>query len=55
MTDTEHNEEPQPEDREAQLTIRMPQQLHRQFKVLAAVEGRSMGDIVIGMIREHIR
>lgn len=54
MTDDEHKRDPT-DDQEAQLTIRLPRLLHRQFKIISAMENRSMADLVVGWIRDHVR
>jgi predicted HicB family RNase H-like nuclease len=37
-----------------QLTLRMPEHLHREFKVTAVKEGRTMGDVTIELIRQYL-
>jgi predicted HicB family RNase H-like nuclease len=37
-----------------QLTLRMPENLHREFKVTAVKEGRTMGDVTIELIRQYL-
>ncbi len=37
-----------------QLTLRMPENLHREFKVTAAREGRTMGDVATELIRDYL-
>lgn len=37
-----------------QLTLRMPDALHRQFKVNAAKQGRSMGEVAIELIKKYL-
>jgi hypothetical protein len=39
---------------EKQLTIRFPEALHRQFKVLCAIRGEKMNDVVIRLIKKYI-
>lgn len=41
-------------DRIKQLTLRLPEILHREFKVTAAKEGRTMGDVATELIKEYI-
>ena len=38
-----------------QLTLRMPENLHREFKVTAVKEGRTMGDVTIELIRQYLK
>ncbi|MCP4023562.1 MAG: hypothetical protein GY729_17080 [Desulfobacteraceae bacterium] len=38
-----------------QLTLRLPQHLHRDFKVGAAKQGRTMGDVAIELIKNYLR
>jgi len=38
-----------------QLTLRMPETLHREFKVTAVKEGRTMGDLTIELIRQYLK
>ena len=55
MPDDRHLLGSKPEEGQAQLTVRLPATLHRQFKTLAAMEGQSMADLVVGWIREHVQ
>jgi len=38
-----------------QLTLRMPKNLHTEFKVMAAKQGRTMGEVTIELIRKYLR
>jgi len=38
-----------------QLTLRIPEILHREFKVTAVKEGRTMGDVTIELIRQYVK
>ena len=38
-----------------QLTLRIPKHLHREFKVSAAKQGRTMGEVTIELIKEYLR
>ena len=38
-----------------QLTLRMPENLHKEFKVTAVKEGRTMGDVTIELIRQYLK
>ncbi len=38
-----------------QLTLRMPKNLHTEFKVTAAKQGRTMGEVTIELIRKYLR
>lgn len=38
-----------------QLTLRMPETLHKEFKITAAKEARTMGELTIEMIRQYVR
>lgn len=38
-----------------QLTLRLPEELHREFKLSAIKEGRTMGDTAIRLIREYLK
>ena len=46
---------PEPSPRDKQLLIRIPEDLHRQLKASAALEGRSVVDVVELMIRDYVR
>lgn len=37
-----------------QLTLRLPENLHRELKVTAAREGRTMGDVATELIRDYL-
>ncbi|MBU0970542.1 MAG: copy number control protein [Proteobacteria bacterium] len=37
-----------------QLTLRIPENLHKEFKVTAVKEGRTMGDVTIELIRQYV-
>jgi predicted HicB family RNase H-like nuclease len=37
-----------------QLTLRMPETLHREFKLTAVKQGRTMGDVTIELIRQYL-
>jgi len=51
-----HKEEIRLEDKDRikQLTLRLPEILHREFKATAAKEGRTMGDVATELIKEYI-
>ncbi len=38
-----------------QLTLRMPKDLHREFKVNVAKQGQNMGSVTIELIKEYLR
>ena len=38
-----------------QLTLRMPEQLHRKLKLAAVKQGRTMGDVTNQLIREYVQ
>ncbi|MCP3898730.1 MAG: toxin-antitoxin system HicB family antitoxin [Desulfobacteraceae bacterium] len=38
-----------------QLTLRISENLHREFKVNAAKQGQSMGEIAIELIRKYLK
>ena len=42
-------------ERIKQLTLRMPENLHRKFKVTATKEGRTMGEVTTELIREYVK
>jgi predicted HicB family RNase H-like nuclease len=42
-------------DRLQPYTIRIPEALHRDLKIKAATEGRSMNDIVEGLISAYVK
>lgn len=44
----------QDKDRIKQLTLRLPELLHREFKATAAKEGRTMGEVAAELIKEYI-
>ena len=37
-----------------QLTIRLPENVHRALKVRVAEEGRNMGDLIEGLVRQYL-
>ena len=37
-----------------QLTVRLPENLHREFKVNTAKKGRTMGEVAIELIRRYL-
>ena len=37
-----------------QLTLRMPEYLHKEFKLTAVKKGRTMGDVTIELIRKYV-
>ena len=38
-----------------QLTLRIPKNLHKEFKVDTAKQGRSMGEVAIELIRAYLK
>ena len=38
-----------------QLTLRIPENLHKEFKVTTVKEGRTMGDVTIELIRQYVK
>ncbi len=43
------------EDRRVkQLTLRMPEYLHKEFKLTAVKQGRTMGEVTIELIRKYV-
>ena len=48
MADMEKN------DRRKQLTLRLPEHLHREFKVNTAKKGQSMGEVAVELIRKYL-
>lgn len=38
-----------------QLTLRMPEYLHKEFKLNAVKEGRTMGEVTIELIRQYLK
>ena len=41
-------------DKRKQLTLRMPEDLHREFKVDTAKKGQSMGEVAVELIRKYL-
>ncbi len=37
-----------------QLTIRIPEDLHTQFKIKCVKEGRAMGEVYLELIRKYV-
>ena len=37
-----------------QLTIRIPQDVHRALKIRVAEEGRNMGELIEGLVRQYL-
>ncbi|THB78699.1 MAG: toxin-antitoxin system HicB family antitoxin [Desulfobacteraceae bacterium] len=42
-------------DQIKQLTLRIPEELHREFKIYAAKQGQTMGSLAIKFIRKHLK
>ena len=38
-----------------QLTLRMPVYLHKEFKLTAVKQGRTMGEVTIELIRQYVK
>ncbi len=38
-----------------QLTLRLPERIHREFKVNTAREGRSMGEVAMELIKDYLK
>lgn len=55
MTDDEQKQERDREPTPIQLTVRIPWRIHRKFKVLAALERRSMTDLILDWISDYVR
>lgn len=51
-----HKEEIRLEEKDKikQLTLRLPEVLHREFKATAAKQGRTMGEVATELIKEYI-
>ncbi len=41
-------------DKTKQLTLRMPEHLHREFKLTAVKQGRTMGEVTIELIKRYV-
>ena len=41
--------------RRKQLTLRIPEDLHRDFKVNTAKKGQSMGEVAVELIRKYLQ
>jgi predicted HicB family RNase H-like nuclease len=41
-------------DTRKQLTLRIPENLHREFKVNAAKKGQSMGEVAVELIKRYL-
>lgn len=39
----------------AKTTVELPDALHRKLRVMAALENRSMNDIVIAAVKSHLK
>jgi len=42
-------------DERKQLTLRIPKDLHKEFKVNTARKGQSMGEVAVELIREYLQ
>ena len=42
-------------EKRKQLTLRLPESIHREFKVSTAREGRSMGDVAMELIKDYLK
>lgn len=38
-----------------QLTLRLPEGIHREFKASTAREGRSMGEVAMELIKDYLK
>jgi len=38
-----------------QLTLRIPKNLHKEFKIDSAKQGRTMGEVTIELIEEYLK
>ncbi len=43
------------EDKVKQLTLRLPEHLHREFKAATARQGRTMADVATELIRYYLK
>ena len=41
-------------DKRKQLPLRIPENLHRDFKVNTAKKGQSMGEVAVELIRKYV-
>lgn len=41
-------------EKQKQLTIRIPEDVHRALKVKVAVESRNMAEVVEGLVRQYL-
>ena len=41
-------------DRRKQLTLRIPENVHREFKVNTAKKGQSMGEVAVELIKKYL-
>lgn len=41
-------------EKRKQLTLRIPEDLHREFKVNTAKKGQSMGEVAVELIRKYL-
>lgn len=39
----------------SRITIDIPEEDHRQFKIMAAIQGKSMREIVVDAIKKHLK
>ena len=37
-----------------QLTLRLPEHLHKEFKITTVKQGRTMGEVTIELIRRYV-
>ncbi len=44
-----------PKDKIKQLTLRLPEDIHREFKSITAKKGRSMGEVALKLIKEYLQ
>jgi len=42
-------------DKRKQLILRIPENLHREFKVNTAKKGQSMGEVAVELIRKYLQ
>ncbi len=42
-------------DKLKQLTLRLPEELHKEFKLNTVKEGRTMGEVALELIREYLK
>jgi predicted HicB family RNase H-like nuclease len=45
---------PKPREKLKQITVRLPDELHRKMKAKCALEGKAIGEVFIELVRKYV-